>query len=619
MKSYKFSDLYAMSSGISTKPEQAGHGAPFLSFKTVFNSHFLPDALTDLMATTKDEQAIYSIQEGDIFLTRTSETLNELGMSSVAVKDYPKATFSGFLKRVRPKQTDITYHKFMAFYLRSDLFRKTMTNNAIMTLRASLNEQIFSYLDLLLPPFEEQKKIGDLLFSIHEKIELNNRIIAELEQMAKTLYDYWFVQFDFPDANEKPYKSSGGKMLYNEILKREIPEGWEVKGFSFFDIYQSQTISEKEMINDGEYFVFGANGIVGKYDKYNHEESEIVVTCRGNSCGNILRTIPKSWITGNAMVIKSTSTEMHSEFIFQMLHWAGLSKIITGSGQPQITRTNIETLKFILPSSSVLIHFSDKIKSVVDRKYIIFQQNQQLAALRDWLLPMLMNGQVTVNDSGASYEADALIAATPQKAHITAEPLNIPANKKAFAKQVLAGKIVAIFIADPNFTEIKFQKVQFLAEHLIEADLNLNYYYQAAGPYDNRFMHTIYDDFRKQKWFDCKDKQFIPMENQGKIEEYYLGYFAPAQSRLSTLFEILNQLTEAETEIIATLYAVWNNRIIEARQTTDEELIADFYKWSDRKQRYSIAQIESGLQFLKMNQIQPRGFGQLLKRAKSKK
>src|ERR1700734_3298822 len=93
VKSYKFSDLYTMNSGISTKPEQAGHGGPFLSFKTVFNNHFLPSELIDLMNTSENEQEIYSIQEGDIFLTRTSETLDELGMSSVAVQDYPKATF----------------------------------------------------------------------------------------------------------------------------------------------------------------------------------------------------------------------------------------------------------------------------------------------------------------------------------------------------------------------------------------------------------------------------------------------------------------------------------------------------------------------------------------------
>jgi len=153
---YKFSELYEMSSGISTSKDQAGHGSPFVSFTSVFNNYFLPCDLPDQMFTSKKEQVTYSVKEGDIFLTRTSETLDELGMSCVVNADYPNATYSGFLKRLRPTQTKKAYHKYMAFYLRSKLFRKTMNNNAVMTLRCSLNEQIFSYLDLLLPDYDER-------------------------------------------------------------------------------------------------------------------------------------------------------------------------------------------------------------------------------------------------------------------------------------------------------------------------------------------------------------------------------------------------------------------------------------------------------------------------------
>lgn len=229
---YKFSDLYSMSSGISSTKEQAGHGSPFLSFSVVFNNYFVPDVLNDLMDTSEKEKETYSVKCGDIFLTRTSEVVDELAMSCVAVKDYPNATFSGFLKRLRPTQHNITYPKFMAFYLRSPMFRKTMTNNAVMTLRASLNEAIFSYLHLLLPAYSEQKKAGDFLYLLNQKIALNNRINAELEAMAKTLYDYWFVQFDFPDTTGKPYKTSGGKMVYNATLRQEIPAGWSVDTLS---------------------------------------------------------------------------------------------------------------------------------------------------------------------------------------------------------------------------------------------------------------------------------------------------------------------------------------------------------------------------------------------------
>jgi len=396
IKRYKLSKLYDFSSGISSKPEQAGHGTPFLSFSTIFNNYFIPNKLPDLMDSSLNDQEKYSIKNGDIFLTRTSEVIDELGISCVAVRDYPKATYSGFAKRLRPLQTNVTYARFMAFYLRSKLFRKTMTNNAVLTLRASLNEQIFSYLDLLLPDYSQQVKIGDLLYLLTSKMELNNHTNLELEKITKILYDYWFVQFDFPNKNGKPYKSSGGKMVFNEKLKREIPEGWEVGNLgNVCDIYQPKTISQKDCIEDGKYFVHGSNGIIGKYNEYNHENSEIIVSCRGD-CGNIHRTVPKIWITGNAMVFKLKDNTIHNEFLYHALYWLGIKNISSGSVQGQITRTNVSPLKIILPTKDLLKQYSIFAKNIVNKKLLINEENQKLAELRDWLLPMLMNGQVSI-------------------------------------------------------------------------------------------------------------------------------------------------------------------------------------------------------------------------------
>ena len=110
LKKYKLNELYEINSGISTKPEQYGVGSPFLSFRTIFNNYFIPEEINEFMNTNEIEQETYSVKKGDVFLTRTSETLDELAMSCVALKDYPKTTFSGFAKRLRPIQNDITYY-----------------------------------------------------------------------------------------------------------------------------------------------------------------------------------------------------------------------------------------------------------------------------------------------------------------------------------------------------------------------------------------------------------------------------------------------------------------------------------------------------------------------------
>lgn len=181
---YKLSDLYEMSSGISSTKEQAGHGYPFVSFSTVFNNFFLPEELPDLMDTSSEEQETFSVKKDDVFITRTSETVDAFAMSCVAVKDYPKATFSGFVKRLRPKKKGIVYSRYIAFFLRSKYFRKVLDCNTIMTLRASFNEDIFSFLYLYLPNYEEQVRIGDFLYKIEMKIRKNNKINDNLPHQS---------------------------------------------------------------------------------------------------------------------------------------------------------------------------------------------------------------------------------------------------------------------------------------------------------------------------------------------------------------------------------------------------------------------------------------------------
>jgi len=424
LKTYKFSSLYDMSSGISTKPEQAGHGSPFVSFSVVFKGFFLPERLTELMHTSSDEKEKYSVKEGDIFLTRTSETLDELGMSSVAIKNYPEASYSGFLKRLRPTQDAVTYHKFMAFYLRSQLFRKTMNNNAIMTLRASLNEQIFSYLDLLLPSYEDQVKIGDFLFRLNEKIRINNNIINEIESLTKLIYDYWFVQFNFPDSKGKPYKDSGGKMVYNELLKREIPAIWESCYLGDVVARTGTGLNPRDNFVLGEgknYYVTIKNIEQGrivldnKCDRISDEALDIINKRSDLKKGDILytsiqpvgttylvRETPKNWnINESVFTIRPNLNIISSEFLYMFLSGdyikAYTKNVSAGSIHKGVRHGTLKECKFLLPADDILTEFSSRIKDLLDKCYVLQNQNQSLSKLRDWLSPMLINGQVKVN------------------------------------------------------------------------------------------------------------------------------------------------------------------------------------------------------------------------------
>ncbi|MFD1771112.1 restriction endonuclease subunit S [Sphingobacterium suaedae] len=480
-----------------------------------------------------------------------------------------------------------------------------------------------------------QQKIASVLSALDDKIDLNNKINAELEQMAKTLYDYWFVQFDFPNEAGKPYKSSGGKMVYNNVLKKEIPEGWETKRLGdVLNTCLGGTPSTKNKkywngnipwLNSGEVSNFPLIETEQRISEEAINNSSTQLLKKGSVLLSITRHLRVNILGIDACINQSIAGLEESENIKKSYIYYAISNDIerlmslrTGAQQPHINKTIVDDSPFLIPSHLVLSMYYNITEPIIERIINNAKQNQELAKLRDWLLPMLMNGQVKVSDNYNIDSDDTLIAAEPDVCYGGKEHLDIPSNRKSFARQVLAGKVVSVFKDDPNFSNIKFQKIQFLAEHIIEADLNQNYYYQAAGPYDNAFMKSIYGHFKTQKWFDSQNQRFVPLTKEEKIEGYYQGYFATAQERLDRLFNLLYQTTEAEAEIIATIYAVWNNRIIQGTSISDSELIEDFYEWSDRKQQYTTDQILVGLKWLRDNNLEPKGFGKLIKKAKGK-
>ena len=413
---YAFADLYAMASGISTTKEQAGHGRPFVSFSTVFNNYFLPDTLPDLMDTSLKEQETYSIKKGDILVTRTSETIDELAMSCVAVKDYPSATYSGFTKRLRPLTTGIAYDKYLAFYLRGYLFRKAVTNNAFMTLRASFNEDIFSFLSLYLPDYQEQVKIGDMLYNMEQKIQLNKQICAELEAMAKTLYDYWFVQFDFPDGNGRPYRTSGGEMVWNEQLKREIPKGWRCVALSDFISVENSSVNPATLgteimehysipaYDDNFYPAFEQADTI-QSGKYQVCKNSILVSKLNPQFKRIWDPfcISENAICSTEFMVYISHKDCLRPFCFAHANSDGfyrhmVSKAISSTGSRKRIQPDVSLMyQFAAPNTDVLLStFSARYCPIMDKIKQVRLENYELQKLRDWLLPMLMNGQARV-------------------------------------------------------------------------------------------------------------------------------------------------------------------------------------------------------------------------------
>ncbi|GAA8858926.1 hypothetical protein HpRN195_05300 [Helicobacter pylori] len=253
----------------------------------------------------------------------------------------------------------------------------------------------FLNIKIKLYPLETQQKIARTLSILDQKIENNHKINELLHKILELLYEQYFVRFDFLDENNKPYQTSGGKMKFSKELNRLIPSGWSVRflNHKIVSTYQPKTIS-KTLLNDSySYSVYGGGGIIGRFTEYNHEQSEFIISCRGQ-CGISYLTLPKSWITGNAMVIRPTKSYTSKTYLYHTIKKYKLTNYITGSVQPQITRQNLSTMPILIPKRKTLNKWNNISSLLWNLIHNNMQSTQTLTALRDFLLPLLLTQQV---------------------------------------------------------------------------------------------------------------------------------------------------------------------------------------------------------------------------------
>ncbi len=292
-------------------------------------------------------------------------------------------------------------NKYFYYFLTNDHMLSILQDRAENRIGSfpQITFDLLSEYSIRVPELSEQRKIAHILSFIDSKIELNNRINAELEAMAKTIYDYWFVQFDFPDKNGKPYKSSGGKMIWSEVMKREIPEFWEVKDLgSYANIKKGVLITEKTADVNGKIKVVSA-GIDYSYfhSEANYPENTITISASGASAGYINYWREPIYACDCTTVRGKNTADTLQILGFLKIRQEFIYKQARGSAQPHVYPKDIEGLSYPIPPTSLVEKYGELVVSGNQQIAINLKQNQQLASLRDWLLPMLMNGQVRVN------------------------------------------------------------------------------------------------------------------------------------------------------------------------------------------------------------------------------
>ncbi len=309
----------------------------------------------------------------------------------VAIAKKRLCTNQGFKSIIPNKKI---YFEFLYYLLK--YHKDSISNIGGGTTFKEVSGATLGLFEVKIPPtYYEQQKIARTLSILDQKIENNHKINELLHKILELLYEQYFVRFDFLDENNKPYQTSGGKMKFSKELNRLIPSGWSVRflNHKIVSTYQPKTISKTLLNNSYSYSVYGGGGIIGRFTEYNHEQSEFIISCRGQ-CGISYLTLPKSWITGNAMVIRPTKSYTSKTYLYHTIKKYKLTNYITGSVQPQITRQNLSTMPILIPKRKTLNKWNNISSLLWNLIHNNMQSTQTLTALRDFLLPLLLKQQV---------------------------------------------------------------------------------------------------------------------------------------------------------------------------------------------------------------------------------
>lgn len=385
----KLGDLYDVHNGLSKGRQFFGKGYPFLTFSNVFNNWFLPKELDSLVETTDKEREACSILRGDVFITRTSETMNELGMSSVALKDYPNATYNGFTKRLRPK-TDMVMPEYIGYYLRSPKFRGKFMAFSSMTTRASLANADLLGMEVELPPMPTQKKIAAILSRYDDLIENYQKQIKLLEEAAQRLYKEWFVDLHFPGYE-------------NVKVVDGVPEGWEKKKLTdLVDVKYGYAFDGHLFNNKGKGMpiIRIRNIPKGTTEDYTTELADNSYIVKS---GDILVGMDgdfhiNTWSGKDAYLVQRACSlrpriAYMKPYILQSIRQPikFFEKTVVGATVAHLGKKHIDSIDLLVPSDMALL------KSFVPtftKRQNLLTQLRLLTEARDRLLPKLISGEI---------------------------------------------------------------------------------------------------------------------------------------------------------------------------------------------------------------------------------
>ena len=417
LKKYKLSDVaHVEISGVDKKTKDGEQTVKLCNFTDVYYNWAVTKNLENsfmVASANANEIRRFSLKKGQVAFTKDSETRFDIGIPAYIADDFEDVILGYHCALITPDESKVCGAYINAF-MHTPMIQEYFANNASGSgQRYSLSVDVMENMPLFLPPLDKQKRIASILSNLDRKIELNRQINANLEALARQLYDYWFVQFDFPDANGKPYKSSGGKMTYNEKLKRHIPDGWHCGNLYEIATFKNGLACQK--------FRPSPNGdklpvikIKEMHDGFTNETEFVkadipesakvyngdVLFSWSASLEVMIWSFGKGGLNQHIFKVMSANGFPKSFYYFQLLDYVHVFKAMAEARKTtmgHITTDHLEQSTIAIPNNTDIANkFEKEVAPILN---LIISNQAEISSLtrqRDELLPLLMNGQVSV-------------------------------------------------------------------------------------------------------------------------------------------------------------------------------------------------------------------------------
>ena len=381
---FKFKDIcISISDGDHLAPPKSDKGVPFITISNITSQNQI-----DFSDTTCVPFEYYENLDEKRKARKNDILYSVVGTfgKPVLIKRDLKFAFQRHIAILRPN-IDVVDPTFLYYVMSSRGFYKIADTLAIGAAQRTITLTSLRNLDISLPPLETQNRIASILSRYDDLIENYQHQIQLLEEAAQRLYKEWFVDLHFPGYE-------------NTNIVDGVPEGWEKKGVDdVFLIKYGKNLSTKEISSTGRFPVYGANGVIGYYDKCNCERQVVLITSRGNGSGDVSMTYHNmSFVTNNSFIVTPKQEYEHCElvYIYYLLSNANFRAVRTGAAQPQLTNANIHNVDIILPNKDIILKYNIKVRTNYTLITQLKNQINLLTEARDRLLPKLMSGEITV-------------------------------------------------------------------------------------------------------------------------------------------------------------------------------------------------------------------------------